>query len=232
MFKVLRRTLPLLLALGAVTAHAQFYSKYLKDHGGSLSFGATGQFDRILTSKSTAGTFNVPNTTGVGTVSTIVSNQQQFTTNSTGFVTELQFHPVSFAGISINYGFTHKSERYSFNYTSPVNGSTTAQVASSSDDVHELTAAYLIHPKHIPFQPFVNIGGGSLDFASRTAGNQWRGAGLLEAGFDLPTHNSHLGFRVSGRSLYYRSPNFSTPAISTGSWRATVEPAVSSYIRF
>ena len=91
---------------------------------------------------------------------------------------------------------------------------------------------YQFHPKHIPFQPFVNIGGGALDFAPNTGQYQWRTAGLLEMGFDLPTHSKHIGFRIAGRSLYYRAPNFNTAAISTREWRVTEEPSVSTYYRF
>ena len=99
-------------------------------------------------------------------------------------------------------------------------------------DQHELTAAYLIHPKHIPFQPFIGIGGGSIDFSPSNASNQWRGAGLLESGFDMRTHNPHLSFRIEGRSLYYRSPNFYQPAISTRSWRVTEQPTISAHYAF
>jgi DNA-binding CsgD family transcriptional regulator len=59
-----------------------------------------------------------------------------------------------------------------------------AQTLNLSTDVHEFTAAYSIHPKHIPFQPFVDIGGGFLDFTPRNASNQFRETGLAEVGFD------------------------------------------------
>lgn len=222
-----RRTLPVLLAslllpLLPAAASAQFY----KLHGGSLSVGATGNFNTTLTSSPSTGTFNVPQTGG-GVITTSVSNQQQFTTLSTGFLTSLQFHPVSWAGIELNYGFNHYSERYAFNYTN----TTAGQSVNVPVDTHEATAAYQFHPRFIPFQPFVNVGGGAIDFAPSVASNQWRGAGLLETGFDIPA-SKHIGFRIEGRALFYRAPNFYTPAISTRSWRVTEQPSVSAYYRF
>ena len=211
------------LALSAARAHAQFYN--LK--GASISVGATGPMDRNLTSDATSGTYLVPNSAG-GNIFTTVSNQTQQTTDSVGLITSLQFHPKPWAGVEVNYAYRTYSEVYSFNYSS----TTTPQSIHVGTDSHEATGAYEFHPKHIPFQPFVNVGGGAVDFVPRSGPNQWRGAGLLEAGFDLPTHNPHFGFRLEGRSLYYRAPNYNDAAISSRSWRATFEPAVSTFYRF
>ncbi|MDE1155388.1 MAG: hypothetical protein PW735_06610 [Acidobacteriaceae bacterium] len=207
-------------------------TQWWKLNHGSISVGGTGQFTSELTSDPQ-------------TVPTIYNNsdvaafgQQQKTTWSAGFLTSLQLAPRSWAGFQINYGFSHYQERYAYNLSN-VAGS---QYYAVPTDWHEATAGYLIHPKHIPFQPYVVIGGGAIGF--RPDGNafnhldvtygqpQWRGAGLLEAGFDLPTNNKHIGFRISGRSLYYRAPNFGNSTISTHSWRVTTEPAVSAYYKF
>lgn len=218
---IFRRTLPALLALSAVSAQAQ----YLKTHGGSLSVGGTGQFSTMLEQNNVPVTVNAnPN----GSTTTTVTNQQQFTTWSAGFLTSLQFHPVPWAGIALNYGFNHYQERFQYNFTNTgAVGNTQVPV-----DVHEFTGGYLFHPKRIPFQPYLEIGGGALDFAPGVASNQIRGTGLMEVGFDLPTHSPHIGFRVSGRTLIYRAPNFYQPAISTRAWRSTEEPAVSAIYRF
>lgn len=220
----IRRILPLVLILALAPAHAQF----MKSHGVSVSVGATGQFTTPLTATSTTGNYNVPFQSGSTTYAESISNQQQFTTDSAGFLTSLDMHPVAWAGVEFNYSFTHYSERYSFNYSS----TSALQQVQVPVDVHEATAAYSFHPRHIPFQPFLNIGGGALDFAPGVASNQWRAAGLAEFGFDLPVHYRHIGFRVEGRSLYYRAPNFYQPAISTRSWRVTAEPSISTYYRF
>jgi len=233
MSNTFRRILPIALALAttSIGAHAQ----YLKEHGFSISVGGDGQFTRSLTTNpNNGGVYNIPNSANALDTVT-VNNQQQFTTDSAGFVTSIQFHPKPWAGLEMNYSFTHYQERFAFNYGST--GSTTVTNTATQQlivptDVHEATAAYQFHPKHIPFQPFVNIGGGALDFSPSNESNQWRGAGLLETGFDLPTHNKHIGFRVEGRSLYYRAPNFYQASLSTRSWRATVEPSVSVYYKF
>lgn len=218
---ILRRTLPALLALSAVSAQAQ----YLKTHGATLSVGGTGQFSTILEQNNVPVTVNVnPN----GSTTTQVNNQQQFTTWSAGFLTSLQLHPVSWAGVALNYGFNHYQERYQYNFANTgATGNTQVPV-----DVHEFTGGYLFHPRHIPFQPYVVIGGGALDFAPAVASNQFRGTGMLETGFDLPIHNEHIGFRIAGRTLIYRAPNFYQPAISTRAWRSTEEPTVSAFYRF
>ncbi len=219
----LRTMLPITVAFAAASAHGQFQG--LK--GASISVGAMSPFDRSLESNPTSGSYVIASPSG-GVINTTVSGQRQFTTDSVGFLTSLQFHPRPWAGVELNYSYSHYSERYAFNYSA----ATTAQTASAPTVAHEATAAYEFHPRHIPFQPFVNVGGGSIDFVPLSGPNQWRGAGLLEAGFDIPTHNPHFGFRIEGRSLYYRAPNFNNRAISTRTWRATVEPAVSTYYRF
>jgi hypothetical protein len=231
MFKALQRILPVALALTTVCAHGQ----YLKNHGFSLSVGGDGQFTRTLTTDpNSGGVYNFSNQLGTPTP-VAVNNQQQFTTGSAGFITSLEFHPKPWAGVEVNYCFTHYQERFFYSEASTGNTTVTnnaTQIMKFPTDMHELTAAYQFHPKHIPFQPFVNIGGGSIDFAPSDGPNQWRGAGLLEAGFDLPTHMSHIGFRIEGRSLYYRAPNFNEPALSTRSWRVTMEPSASVYYKF
>ena len=224
MFKFTRYTLPLFLI--AFSAHAQ----YLKNHKATLSVGGTGQFTTILNDDAE----DVPAAAPLpvaGTYAVTVSNQKQYTTDSAGFLTSLQLQPAAWAGVEFNYGFTHYQERYTFNYINTATPTAQQQVRVPTDQ-HEATAAYLFHPKHIPFQPFLGIGGGAIDFAPTFGPNQWRETGLVEVGFDMPVHWSHIGFRVEGRSLIYRSPNFRQPAIATHSWRATTQPALSAFYRF
>jgi len=228
----LRYTLPalgFLTSLAAGSAQAQFYkSTANRLHVGSIDLGATGQFSTLLEQNPSNGTafYTVGSNTALNP--TAVSNQQQYTTDSLGFLASFGLQPFKGLGVELNYGFTHYSEKYAFNYAiAPA-----TQRATAPTDQHEFTGAYMVHPKHIPFQPFFGVGGGAIDFAPRNASNQWRGAGLLETGFDIKTRNPHLGFRVEGRSLYYRSPNFYQPAISTRSWRVTEEPTVSAHYNF
>ncbi len=219
---ILRRSVPAIVVLSAMTAQGQ----YLKSHAASLSVGGTGQFSTMLETDSSYQPFTYPIQNGTNT--TDIFNQQQFTTWSAGFVSSFQIHPKPWAGIAFNYGFTHYQERYVYQYaTNSSFGQSNVPV-----DAHETTAGYLLHPKHIPFQPYVEVGGGYIGFYPWQGSTQWRGAGLLETGFDLPTGSPHIGFRVSGRSLYYRAPNFGNSAISSRSWRVTEEPAISAIYRF
>jgi len=233
MIRTLRRVLPVLLATTVLSASAQ--SPYLQTHGFSLSVGGDGQFTKSLTTNPNyGGVYSFPSSANIPTP-VAVNNQQQFTTDSAGFITSVEFHPKPWAGVEFNYGFTHYSERFDYSFASTGNTTvtnTSIQQLNVPTDVHEATGAYQFHPHHIPFQPFVNIGGGALDFTPGNAPNQWRGAGLLEVGTDIPSHNKHIGYRIEGRSLYYRAPNFYQPALSTRGWRATVEPSLSVYYKF
>jgi hypothetical protein len=224
--KSIPRVLPLLAVLGTLSAHGQC----LKNHKASISLGATGQFSTILNDAPET-TTNAAPLPVAGTYQVVVSNKHQYTTDSAGVLTSIQIQPAAWAGVEFNYGYTHYQERYTFNYINTATPTALQQVRVPTD-AHEATAAYLFHPKHIPFQPFLGIGGGAIDFAPSIASNQWRGAGLVEVGFDMPVHWTHVGFRVEGRSLYYRSPNFYQPAISTHSWRVTAQPVLSAFYRF
>jgi hypothetical protein len=228
---------PYILAFAFAVAATSADAQYMRLHGVSIATGGFGQFDKTIESNPTPVSVNYRESLPFSqfiTQTTTAQNQQQFTTMSAGFLASMQFHPVAWAGVEFNYGYTRYSERYTLNYA--VNNGVTSR-SNVPTSQHEATGAYLFHPKHIPFQPFMGIGGGAIDFdpafpAVSGGTYQWRGAGLLEAGFDLPTMNKHLAFRVEGRSLFYRAPNFGTPVISTRSWRAQTEPVLSAVYRF
>jgi hypothetical protein len=225
MKRLIQSILPVVVLAFSASAHGQFY-KIATLKGGSISVGGTGQFTTTLTANPNDSVLAVAGPTGF--TNQTVSNNRQYTTMSAGFLTSAQFHPKPWAGVEFNYGFTRYSERYAFNYSSTA----ATQTVSVPTDAHEATAAYVFHPKHIKFQPFMNIGGGAIDFTPASAANQWRAAGLVEVGFDIPTSDKHLAFRVEGRTLLYRAPNFNTPSISTRSWRSTEEPSFSAVYRF
>ena len=146
------------------------------------------------------------------------------TTNTTGFLLSFKEHPVAWAGIEFNYGYAKYSNRFSNGYNLPI--------ADIKPIRHEATAAYLFHPHIRHLQPFVGVGGGYLGFMPPVGASQWRGVGLLEAGLDIPSQNPHMGFRVQGRALFYREPNFYDNAISTETWVARPEPTAGVYFRF
>ena len=179
-------------------------AQFYKLHEADVSVGATGQFTTVVTDG---------------------NGNQQFTTDSTGLLASFRDHPRPWAGVEANFGYTRFSEelinQHTFvSATVPVNA-------------YEVSGAYMFHPHFKRLQPFINIGGGGLDFVPITPENsQWRGFGLTEVGFDIPTSNPHFGFRVQGRALIYRAPNFNIPEVGTSKWVITSEPSLSAYIRF
>ena len=196
--------LNLCLAAGmAGVAQGQIY----KLHNADVGVAATGQFITTLTTDAAP---------------------VQKTTWSPGFIATLREHPVAWAGIEFNYGFTRYSQRFSY----PVAGSTALVNFNQPNSVHEFTAAYLFHPHFRHLQPFVGIGGGYQLFNPNTGQNQWRETGLLETGLDIPTSNPHFGFRVQGRALVNRAPNFYNSAISSRSWVVNTQPSAGAWIRF
>lgn len=222
----LRTILPALALLAASASPAQI-ANYAKTHGVSVSVGATGNFVTPLTTNPSTQTFRTgPNTTDT------ISGQNQYITSSPGFLTSLQFHPVPWAGVEVNYGYQHYSERFNYNLASTPGTQTT----SIPTTTHEATAAYQFHPKHIPFQPFVNVGGGAIYFNPTQGGgtSQWRGTGLVETGFEfaMPYTSRKLALRIQGRGLFYRAPNFNNALLSTRSWRVSSEPSASFVYRF
>jgi hypothetical protein len=194
------------LALAATCSQAQFYKLHNADIGGS----AIGQFTTPVTINNPA----------------IVQN----TSDTFGGEFTLRDHPVAWAGIELNYAYTEFNETYSFTGNGINSTSYTNKIRT---DAHEATAGYLFHPHFRKLQPFVTIGGGSIDFVAQPVGHdQWRGTGLVELGFDIPTSNPHMGFRVQGRSLIYRAPNFSQPLLASKSWVVTDEPSFGAWYRF
>lgn len=206
------------LMLAAVTAQAQW--NRLK--GGTVAVSATGEFTTQVTTN--AGPVNAIVGTPPNALSETVFGQQQGTTVKPGVLAQLGLHPVPWAGVELNYQFVQFDEQYNYQYSGRPG---TQQYSRVPVAFHEATAAYQFHPKHIKFQPYVNVGGGAVDFLPYLATNQWRAAGLVETGFDIPLMKSnHLAMRVQGRALIYRAPNFNNSAISTRGWVVTEEPTL------
>jgi hypothetical protein len=196
--------------LAAASAQAQIYKLHNVDIGG----GAIGQFTTPLPAMNR-------------------SNVEDNATNSFGGQFSLREHPVSWAGIEFNYSYSEYTQQYR-GYPNGYLGYT----ASAHNDVHEATAAYIFHPKYkflhpMQAQPFISLGGGYLDFVPTNAGtNQWRGTGLVEVGFDIPTSNPHMGFRLQGRELIYRAPDFNQPDLASRTWVATSQPMFGVWYRW
>lgn len=129
-------------------------------------------------------------------------------------------------GYEVNYSYTRFSEFYS------------DQVFAVQNNVHEVTAAYLIHaPRFLGLQPFAAAGGGWLVFLPTTTGGQqysqqYRPTFLYELGANYPLLTSRLGLRFQYRGLIYSTPNFNQSFLQTNSHRQTSEGALGLYLRF
>jgi hypothetical protein len=195
------------LLFAAGVAQAQMYRLHQADVG----VAAAGQFTTSITSQN-IGSAGEPLT-------------QESTTDSPGVLFTVRDHPVTWAGIELNYQYTKLSERF----RSPVGGFGPVFLPTS---FHEGTAAYLFHVNLHVVKPYVGIGGGAIDFVPTTQGaNQWRGTGLFDTGVDLQTHSA-LGFRFGGRGLFYRAPNFYNSTLASSRWVATEEPYGGMYVKF
>jgi hypothetical protein len=177
----------------------------------STGFGGTGLFTQSITNQT-----NVPH---------------QAETGSVGFLTSFRDHPVRFLDIEVNYQYSSYTERFT-----PLTARPVLNVALA---FHEFTAGYVFHrhPDRLhPLKPlpFLVIGGGEIYFNPSPGrfNTQFRPTGLVELGADVPTFNPHVSYRLAGRVLPYRAPNFDRPEYATSAWHATIEPAISVILHY
>jgi len=215
----MKKFIPLFLTLCGLTAaatgaNAQFY----KLHGADIGGGGIGQFTRHL---------------NAGNDSVVADDP----TDSFGGIFSLRDHPVSWAGIEFNYSYA----QYHQYYRGYASGLGVVYDVPIKTQAHEATAAYLFQPKAhwlhpLRVEPFLALGGGYIDFVPASpnvnGSNQWRETGLAELGFDIPTSNRHMGFRVQGRELLYRQANFNKPYLASRKWVGTSEPMFGVWYRW
>ena len=200
------------LAFAFLCAVNPSWGQFYKLHSANIGVGASGQFTSSLTDQNT------------GSTGAVLPHQA--TTDSPGVVVTLRDQPFSWAGIEVNYQYTKFSEKY---VLEP--GTRTVPLATN---LHEATAAYVFHPRVHRVAPFLAVGGGAVDFTltdrQPNFNNQWRGAGLVDVGFELRTH-SRLGFRIGARDLFYRAPDYKNAGLASGRWVSTEEPYAGVYFR-
>ena len=130
-------------------------------------------------------------------------------------------------GYELNYGLTRYSESYNKN------------VVRVQDNVHQLTAAYLLQAPLVKgvAAPFFTIGTGMMIFAPTQAGGHGMSSQVLPVfvyslGFNRPFLSDRLGIRVEYRSLKYKTPSFNNVLLDTHTLRSTMEPSIGVYYRF
>jgi len=205
--------LSIALLAGACQAQQTFASQaseLANLHDASLSAGAAGLFTQSITNQT-----NVPHQAETGSVGALVSFRD---------------HPVRLVDVELNYQYSSYTERFT-----PLTAGAVLNVPLA---FHEFTAGYVFHahPDRLhPLKPvpFVVIGGGDIFFnPSVRVNTQNRPTGLFELGADLHTFNPHLTYRLEGRVLPYRAPNFNLSGYATSAWHATIEPAFSAAFHF
>ncbi len=177
----------------------------------NVGFGATGLFTSSLTNQT-----NVPH---------------QAETGSLGFLLTFRDRPVRFVDLEANYQYSSYTERFTAQ-----NNSWVTNVPLS---FHEFTGGYIFHTQPDRFhplrpKPYVVVGGGAIYFNPSPVHvhTQIRPTGLFELGVDLASFNTHVTYRLTGRVLSYRAPNFNNAGIATSAWHATVEPGVSVVLHY
>lgn len=199
----------LLMCVASIcTAEAQFY----KLHNADLGVNVTAPMSSSLTSNGPA---------------------IYKTDNSAGLLVSLREHPVPWAGIELNAGYTTFGQQYTL--TQQIGLNTVTNVYSLHTAQWETTAGWVLHP-HLPWvQPFVVVGGGAVDFVlSHHAGpNQWRGAGMYEVGFDLTSKRmQHGGLRIQQHATIYRAPAYNQAQLANGNWVHQSNPSIGLFWRW
>src|ERR1700683_4477167 len=102
---------------------------------------------------------------------------------------------------------------------------------------HDFSGSYYVHGPTVLVQPLTLVGVSALLQAPSLNGGQnvpheWEPGVNFGVGANVPLLTSHFGLRVEYRGIYYKAPDFGTPALQTNGSRLTSEPMAGAYIRF
>jgi hypothetical protein len=155
-----------------------------------------------------------------------------------GFLANIREHPVSWAGIELDYGYQKYTEHYRFAANAP-------SALNRPMEQHEATAGYVFHIKTPWVQPFVVLGGGGIYFRStriqppagnglnEPIGDQWRGTYMANVGFDFTSKRAkNFGIRIEEHSLFYKAPDFYMGSLRSNAWIHQAMPAAGFFYRF
>jgi opacity protein-like surface antigen len=111
------------------------------------------------------------------------------------------------------------------------------QVFGIQHNQHEFSGSYYVHGPTMFVQPFALAGVSGVLFSPSLNGGQnvpyqWRPGVNFGVGANLPLLTSHLGLRFEYRGVYYKTPDFGQPYLTTGAMRLTSEPMAGAYIKF
>ena len=129
-------------------------------------------------------------------------------------------------GFEGSYNYSRYSEHYS------------VHPFAVQHNTHEFAASYLVStPSVLGFRPFALGGVSAVVFSPSLNGGQnvsWQARPGVNFGVGIEHGlvTSHFGVRVQYRGVYYKTPDFGEPQLSTGKMRLTSEPMAGVYLRF
>ncbi len=128
-------------------------------------------------------------------------------------------------GYEAGYTYTRFSEFY------------TGQIFGYQQNLHDFSGSYYVHrTTAFGLESFATAGISALIFSPSLNGGQnvgWQAQpGInFSGGVNVPLRE-HFGARVQYRGVFYQTPNFSRPQLTTNTWRITSEPEAGIYFRF
>jgi opacity protein-like surface antigen len=130
-------------------------------------------------------------------------------------------------GYEAGYGYSRYTEYY------------TGQIFGIQHNQHEFSGSYYVHGPHTlaGIQPFALAGVSAVIFSPSLNGGQnvaWQARPGINygAGVNVPLVTSYFGLRLEYRGVFYKTPDFGQPNLTTNAWRNTSEPTAGIYFRF
>jgi hypothetical protein len=111
-------------------------------------------------------------------------------------------------------------------------------LGGAQNNVHELTLGYVAHLRKIyGFQPYVGVGGGTMQFRPTPGGGQglprqFRAVYYYDLGIEDNFPDSHFGMRLGFRQLVYLAPDFGQNFLTITRRERTSEPTIGFFVRF
>lgn len=135
----------------------------------------------------------------------------------------------------LGYEAAYTYTRYHENYTG-VSGYP-EQVYGVQHNQHEFSGSYYVHGPTVLVQPFALVGVSAVIESPSLNGGQnvpWQARPGINfgVGANMPVLTSHIGLRFEYRGVYYKTPDFREPYLTTNAMRLTSEPMAGVYVRF
>jgi len=166
--------------------------------------------------------------TGLVTKDSTNSSGSNQATRSGGFLLGYSYQFNNWAGVEGNYGWSRNTQNYAGSFGQ----------SSIRSDIHEVTGSFVFH---IPInasniRPYVLAGGGALifdpvdNFASGID-RQAKGTFVYGGGVNFDV-TRNFGVRAEYRGLVYKTPDFTSSALTLDKVTHLAQPSVGFYFRY